>query len=240
MTGLLQPPFTWFFFGLLVLCLGLIYFLLKILYKRANFLTLNRNVQRLVFSVLQKTLIIYEPIAIVVSASVWVLISPVWHGLLVLFLIVITFPHIRNYTTGRIIRMNNDLEAGTNIILGKKQGTVSRLANLGMYIMMNNGLMYLSYDQLAKHGYTIIPGSNLGEYCVVCIQLHQDKDAKQQKQWLLHMLMVAPYIDTSYYPSLVDSQENQVKFKLLLGKGNYHQHLIRLIQDWGYACTLSH
>lgn len=240
MERLLEPHFSWLFFSIFALIVGLIYMLLRILYQKIQFSTLNRNLERVLFGLLERTFIIYEPVAIVLLTSVWVLVDPVWHGILTLFLIIITFPHIRNYMTGRIIWISNDIKIGKTILLGKEQGTVSKLAALGIYIMMDNGRRYFTYSQFAEQGYTIVSGSDLGEYCMVSIQLDKNKNPKQQKKWLLHMLMVAPYIDTSYYPNLIESEENQVKFKLLLGNGNYHQHLIGLIEDWGYTCKLVH
>ncbi|MCH2045322.1 MAG: hypothetical protein MK212_14495 [Saprospiraceae bacterium] len=238
MERLLEPHFSWLFFSIFAFVVGLIYLSLRITYQKIQFSTLDRNLERILFMFLERTFIIYEPIAIILLASVWVLVDPVWHGILTLFLITITFPHIRNYITGRIIRLSNDIKLGKTVLLGKEQGAVSRLSSLGIYIMMDNGLRYFTYSQFAEQGYTILSGNDLGAYCTVVIELDGEKDAVQQKKWLFHMLMVVPYIDTSYYPNLLESEENQVKVKLLLASSHYHQYLISLIEDWGYTCKL--
>ncbi|MCP4439989.1 MAG: hypothetical protein GY810_13675 [Aureispira sp.] len=240
MEKLLEPQFSWASFGLLLVLVGLGYVILRAIHRKINSLTLNRNLERILFLGNQRILIIYEPIAIIVLSSVWVLVNPLWHGILALFFIVVAFPHIRNYMTGRLTRISNELAIGKNIIVQKEQGTISQLAPLGIYIMMDNGLRYFTYNQLATEGYTIVSGSDLGEYCTLAIKLHEGEDSQKQCQWLLHMLMAAPYTDSSYQPTFLDRSDIQANIKLLLQKGNYQDHIAALVNDWGYNCQLSY
>lgn len=242
MEKLLEPHFSWTFFGFLLILAGFGYLILKAIHRKINDLTFNRKIERIVFLTTQQILIIYEPLAVIILVSIWVLINPVWHGILMLFLVISAFPHIRNYVTGRLIRLSNELSIGKNVIVQKEQGTISQLTPLGVYIMMNNGLRYFNYNQLAKDGYTIVSGSDLGEYCTINITLQEEKDLQQQQQWLIYMLMATPYIDSNYPPKILDASNisKHSSIKLLLHKGNYHNHITALINDWGYPCQLTH
>lgn len=243
MEKLLEPHFSWTFFGFLLILASLGYLILRALHRKINDLTFNRKVERIIYLSTQRILVIYEPLAVIILASIWVLVNPVWHGILMLFLVASAFPHVRNYVTGRLIRLSNELSVGKNIIVQNEQGTISQLAPLGVYIMMNSGLRYFNYNQLAKQGYTIVSGSDLGEYCTIAVTLQEENDRQKQQQWLIHMLMASPYIDSNYPPKLLDRGANdnhKTSIKLLLHKGNYHNHLTTLINDWGYPCQLTH
>ena len=103
MTDLLKPHFSWMFFLGTVVFLLLFYSLLRFLERQIHQLPLSLKFRDSLSSKLRSFLLLYDLIFIVITASEFVLLNPIWHGIVILFLISITFPLMKNYMIGRFL-----------------------------------------------------------------------------------------------------------------------------------------
>lgn len=164
-----------------------------------------------------------------------------WHGLIVGLLVLLTFPLLRNYITGRFLCFDRDFEVGKRIIIPPTKGVINHMNRLGIYINTNDGMQYLNYQQLQEQGYSLVTDSKMKEYCDLNITVPPAEQTHTTEQKLLYQLMGSPYLDNQHKPILISNKNNEVfQIRVLIRKGNHRKELLSLIQDWGYHCQFSH
>jgi hypothetical protein len=188
---------------------------------------------------LRQVMLLYELFFVVVMSSLFILLNPFWDGLIVFFLVLITFPLIRNYLIGRLLCFDRDFGTGKRIIIGDTKGVINHMNRLGIYVNTNNGMQYFNYKQLQTGGFSIVTDSNMEEYCDLNISVPEEQSTNAQD--LLFQLMGVPYLDNGYKPILIKSETDQVfRIRVLIRKGNHRSELLQLIEGWGYRCQFSH
>ena len=89
----LGTPFaSWAFFTMIILAGILLYWLLIFVKGRISRLSLSFKAERKWSNFLRQILLLYELFYGVVIGSLFILINPFWHGLILFFLLLITFP----------------------------------------------------------------------------------------------------------------------------------------------------
>lgn len=241
MTDLLKPHFSWLFFIGTVVFLLLFYGLLLFLQRQIHQLPVTLKFKDRLSNTLRSLLLLYDLIFVVVTASVFILLNPVWHGLVILFLVSITFPLMRNYMIGRFLCFDPEFQQGKRITVGKDTGVINKMNRLGIYMITNNGMKYINYMILQERGFSLLTDSLMQEYCDLNISANEQDPSNLSAEMLLYKLMGVPYLDSEYRPTLI-SNDADIKFQIrvLIRKGNHRQELISLIKDWGYDCQLSH
>lgn len=190
---------------------------------------------------LRQALLIYELFFVVVIGSLFVELNYIWHGMIVSLLILLTFPMLRNYITGRLLCFDRDFGVGKRIIIQEIKGVINHLNRLGIYVNTNNGIQYFNYQQLQEQGYSLVTDSSMEEYCDLNITIPPEIQPTVTEQQLLYRLMGSPYLDNRYKPILIRNEDNTVfRIRVLIRKGNHRKELLSLIKDWGYRCQLSH
>lgn len=233
---------TWLFL-LSVAAAGLLgFFCLHTLHHRLlPRLSLTVHAKRWWSNRLRQMLLIYEVFLWVVMGSLFVVINFLWHGLIVGLLVLLTFPLLRNYITGRLLCFDRDFEVGKRIIAQNTKGVINHMNRLGIYINTNDGIQYLNYQYLQEQGYSLVTDSQMKEYCDLNITVPPAEQKPTTEQQLLYHLMGSPYLDNQYKPILISNQNNEVfQIRVLIRKGNHRKELLSLIQDWGYHCQFSH
>ncbi|MFK7798438.1 MAG: hypothetical protein AB8E82_13380 [Aureispira sp.] len=241
-----NSPFTdasglssWSSFLVMVLAGVLLYFLLSFLRKQISRLPLTFKAQDRWKNSLRQILLLYEFFFVLVVGSLFLLINPLWHGLIVFFLLLITFPLLRNYLVGRLLCFDRDFNTGKRINIKTIKGVINHLNRLGVYVNTNNGMQYFNYIQLQQEGFSIMTDSSMEEYCDLNISVPQGRSINAQS--LLYQLMGVPYLDSGYKPILIHNDSDTVfQIRVLIRKGNHRRELLQLIEDWGYQCQLSH
>ena len=233
---------SWGFFWLVVLTGLLLGLLLRFVRQQVlQRLSLPVRTRRRWDNRLRQALLIYELFFGVVVGSLFVTINYPWHGLMVLSLIVLTFPLLRNYITGQFLQFDRDFEVGKRIIIQETKGVVNHINRLGIYVNTNNGMQYFNFKQLQEQGYSLVTDSQMKEYCDLNITIPEDHQKANIGQQLIYRLMGSPYLDNGYRPILISNQDNAVfRIRVLIRKGNHRKELLALIQDWGYQCQFSH
>lgn len=241
MTDLLKPHFSWIFFLGTVVFLLLFYSLLRFLQRQIHQLPLSLKFRDSLSSKLRSLLLLYDLIFVVITASVFILLNPVWHGIAILFLISVTFPLMRNYMIGRFLCFDPEFQQGKRITVGIDTGVINKMNRLGIYVITNSGMKYINYMILQERGFSLLTDSLMQEYCDLNINANDKDSSNLSAEMLLYKLMGVPYLDSEYRPTLIaNNTDTEFQIRVLIRKGNHRQELIDLIKDWGYDCQLSH
>ena len=97
---------------------------------------------------LSKAIILYEPIALLLIVSIFIVINPGFHGLICLLLIIISIKHLRNYINGKIIRTYRSIQLGRKLNIGQQDGIITDMGRFGLRIRSDEGLHYIPYHTL--------------------------------------------------------------------------------------------
>lgn len=241
MDNLLKPHFTWMFFFATVAFLILFYGFLQILKKQILQLPITVKLKDRLANGLRRFLLLYDLIFVVITVSIFMLLHPIWHGTIVLFLISITFPLLRDYMIGRFLCFDPEFQQGKRITIGNDTGVINKMNRLGIYVITNNGMKYINYMILQERGFSLLTDSLMQEYCDLNISANDKNHSNLSAETLLYKLMGVPYLDSEYRPTLISNIANtNFQIRVLIRKGNHQQELINLIKDWGYDCQLSH
>lgn len=241
MPNLLKPHFTWTFFLGTVVFLLLFYGILLFLERQAHQLPVTLKFKERLFNKLRSLLILYDLIFVVITTSIFMLLNPIWHGIIVLFLISITFPLMRNYMIGRFLCFDPEFQQGKRITVDQDTGVINKMNRLGIYVITNNGMKYINYMILQERGFSLLTDSLMQEYCDLNITANDRDHSNLSAEMLLYKLMGVPYLDSEYRPTLITNNANtEFQIRVLIRKGDHQQELINLIKDWGYDCQLSH
>ncbi len=234
MEVLFAKQFNWIELGLAAVFLLLVYFLLQFLQRivsRAGFL---RNMRFAIEDGIHQLLLFYEPLAGIILIGILVFINPVLHGSLLILLILLGYKQLRNYVSGRVIRINKSLSAGKKIKVDNQQGIISVVGRQGIEIQTDEGLHFIPYQHLQEKGYTLISGQEIGGFYQLEL-LPKDEKAKPAvlQEGLMNLLAATPYLDIQFKPELT-VRDQTIHARVLLKEEQHLSALLALIEDWGY------
>lgn len=182
---------------------------------------------------------LFEPVAILIIASVFLLIDPPLHGLLLAIILVMAFPHLRNYLNGRLVRVDNAIAVGKVLRSGAVRGRISFLGRLGLNLQTNEGLHYLSYTRLLSDGYTLISGEELGGYYHLEFRPESAPSEKMPAR-LMDLLATTPYLDWNHRPEFLPTgdQTDRIEVRVVLREDYQLYEFLELTKEWGFACSV--
>ena len=241
MDTIIVKQFSWFNFFAAAAVLLLFYFSLQFLYRileRAHFL---RGLEDTIRMVIQRLLLVYEPLVLMVLIAIFVFINPVLHGFIFLVLLLGGYSQLRNYLAGRVIQGNEGLILGGRIKTEKKQGIIAKVARLGLEIQTDEGRHFVPYRQLLTDGYTMVSGQEIGGFHQFRLVPKPENDRRDHIRHLSHLLASAPYLDINYKPELALShdEDQAIQTRVLLKEESHLEPILALIEDWGYSCELT-
>lgn len=215
------------------------YFLLLLLVGLNNRAYFLREWQTRIHRFLQILLQVYEPFALVLIMVVFVLVNPLVHGPIVAFFILLGYQPIRNYISGRIFLLANEIKIGQRIEIQGNTGIVQKMERLGFLLQTPEGLRFVNYSSLLSDGFVLLKGEKIGG-------LHQlqlspvGEEKKNHESFINNRLFSCPYVDWTYKPEIVKRKENQNQYsvRVLVREDQHLGHLVRLIKEWGYECVL--
>ncbi len=238
--AILDGIFSWPGFFSLMLLLVLLFFVLrtanKLLTRSANW----GKTLSLLKQWIQYTLLIYEPLALIVIVGAFVMINPIFHGLLLFLAMLLAFSHLRNYFSGRLLLLNPLIAPGRKMSCRKERGIIVAMGRQGISLQTQEGIHIISYTQLMTHGYAVEPGDEVGGYFNLQIGWDDLDDISEPSVHFMDMIASAPYLDRNYKPEILSPMdaEKQLQIKVLLLEESHLFELISLIREWGYSCQL--
>ncbi len=237
----MDTQFSWGNFLTIALVLFALYFFLQFLHQILERFQIFGNWQKHFKKWIYHLLLIYEPLVVLILSSVFVLINPIFHGLLMGLLLLVGFSHIKNYMSGRIVQFDNAIGIDKRLTTNNLHGVISRIERLGLKLSTSKGLFFVSYSQLLADGYLLESGEEIGGLYQLKISPIDTKEKTDHIRQLMDLLATAPYLDWNHKPTLIRSTEipNQIDAQMIIKEESHLQDLMLLIEEWGYHCKTS-
>jgi hypothetical protein len=225
--------YNWSDLFLLSLVLVLMYLLLIFVRKIILSVSFVGRLRVMVKRVLDVIIILYEPISLLIVISVFVMIKPAFHGLLIGIMGVIGFSHLRNYAHSRIIQSSSGLKTGRRIKIHEQLGIITDLGRLGIQIRSDDGLYYIPYHVLVIEGYILSSGDKIGGYYNLNISSGKHEQINQAIDELSNILISSPYVDGDYKPEITRSLslDGTLDVRLLVKEESHIHDLIGLLEE---------
>ena len=241
MDTILVKQFSWFNFLTAAAVLFLVYFSLQFLHRLLGRVHFLRGLETRMQTAIQRILLVYEPLVLLILIGIFVFINPVLHGFIFFILFLGGFAHLRNYLAGRVVQTNEGLAIGGRIKTDIQQGIIAKVARLGLELQTDDGLHFIPYRQLLINGYTLVSGQEIGGFHQFKLVPKKENERKDHVRHLSHLLASTPYLDTNYKPEFIisDSPERAIQTRLLLKEESHLEPTLSLIEDWGYTCQLT-
>lgn len=187
--------------------------------------------------------LIFEPLAVIILIVTFVMVSPVYHGLIIGIILIASFNFIKNYFLGRIIQVENPLSLGMRINIQDLQGIISKISRSGVYLRTGKGARFFSFMQLYADGFMILSGEEAGGFYQLSLTPLESNEKQDKHLVLLDALAMAPYVDRNYIPEITrsnrENKEDHYNVKVFV-KEEYHLFdLLKLIKEWGFESKIS-
>jgi hypothetical protein len=241
METLTNFQFTWTNLFLTAFVLSALWFALQFLSGFLTKTTFLGGFQRSVTNGLRYTLLIYEPVALLILCCIFVLINPIFHGLIMGLIFLFSFTAVKNYAIGRTIQLDIFLSIGNRLSTQNLQGIISKTGRLGLHLKTNKGLQFIPYTQLYSNGFMVLSGKEIGGFYELKITPQNPDDKINYRLQLTDLLATAPYLDHKHKPEILLSGEfsEQLHVKILVKEESHLYDLISLMSEWGFLCKLS-
>ena len=177
-----------------------------------------------VIDYLKTGIVLYKFVATTILILGFISINYITHSLLLIFIGVFGYHHIKNYITGVFLKMDNSLKKGASIVVGSLNGVVERLLPFGMSISTESGEHYLNYYQIENSGFTIKSGKDSVLRKTIFLRTTLSADE------VLDILFDNPILDLKEHPSASpDVQPGQLKLQYTLEKGSTNEDFVAFL-----------
>lgn len=221
----------------LMTCYLILQFVARTL-KRTDVLRKN---QSYFYKGIRHVLLIFEPIGILVLTGVFVLINPMFHGLIIGLILLLGLSHLKDYLNGRVLQFDNVLSVGKHISTSGLLGIITKITRLGIYSKTNKGTQFISYSRLYSDGFHLLSDNEFGGFYQLKIEPIELNQKINYQVYLTDLFASAPYVDRNHKTDISLSDENGLKYMANVSvKEKQHViDLIALLTEQGFACKIS-
>lgn len=238
---LFELNYTWTDLFLLIVVLGLLYLLLLFIRRIIPSLSFLGRLRSSFRKFLDKVISLYEPIVVLLVVAVFVMIKPGFHGFMMIALVLFILDHVRNYFQGRLYLTNKTLQVGRRIKVNGSEGVIVKLGRFCIDVRTDEGLSFLPYQTLIKHGYVMTSGEKIGGYYHLTITHEETEETTPSMSDVSHLLISSPYVDGDHKPKIARSltNPNEIIVKLLVKEESHLHDLISLLSENGYKSVIT-
>jgi hypothetical protein len=234
---LLYRYFGWFDLVVAALLLYGSYALLYVIRGRLENSKRAEGFRAAAYRVITPLLLLYQPLTVLILATIFVFINPLVHGLLLLVVVAAGFPRLRDYLSGRVILFNPLVSVGKRVRTSAATGVISRISRIGLYLQTAEGLHFVNYTTLLTQGYSLITGKNIGGYYQLLLTPPPERDHPIQD--LLDRFTTTPYLDRSYRPEISPGKgDGRIHARVSVREEQQLTELLSLIGEWGYSAQV--
>ena len=234
------PVFSWLNFLGATIILLLAYLLMELVHE-----LLSRQLKKNEWLIglkkgLYTLLRVYEIIVFLILGSVFIFINPVLHGAILLAVVLFSFSHIKNYVSGKIASLDDNLSVGKRLDIGTAKGVIVKMGQLGIQLRTSTGIRFVSYANLFSEGYNLVAVEEIGGFYQFELLPKDKKSSSNHIQRLTDEFLMTPYIDPSRQPELIftDNATQTMEARILIREDSNLDDLIQLINGWGYQCKV--
>ncbi len=237
---LLRSYVSWTQFFITAFGLFLLYFLLRfsrLILTNTQYLG---NVRLPLLSSIERILIFYEPIVILLLGSAFVLINPVSHGLCVALLFVAGFSHVKNYISGRILQLDKGMSIGNRIKVDNQKGVISAIDRLGIQLTTDKGIQYLNYSKLSDNGFMLLSGEEIGGNYNLKVSPKEYNERLNYPAKLMDVFATTPFLDWGHRPKIgqPSGEQHTMNVKVMVREDGHLPDLLQLIEERGFVCSI--
>ncbi len=232
------PNFTWINFFVATIVLGLIYVAIRLLYallkQQVNKPKLLYQIQQGLFRLIQ----LYEIIVFLVLGMIFIFIHPVLHGLFLLAIAIFGFSHIRNYVSGRLVLLDDNIAIGKRLKTGNIKGVIVKLGLFDAQIRTATGISFVNYVRLFQEGYSLIDVEEIGGFYEFELTPTNTSN-KNHIQTLQDAFFMMPYLDANRQPELInDLAAGKIEARVLIREDSHIDDFTQLLKKLGYQCEV--
>ncbi len=263
MEGWLAPLLSWEQFWSTGLTLVTIYVLLALLQRRLDSGLYLRDMDALVRASVRVTLLVLDPLILLVMLGLFVALWPAVHGTIVLLLVVFAYRPLKEYIAGRIVRFDPATTIGRHLIQRKSRGVINGFGLTGIYLQQEEGRTRIPYTELLHGGYTVAVDPEVSAYYHLLITLRdeaEDEDDEDESdadkaryrrrpetndldlmtRQLRNRLVESPYVRRGFSIAPHAGGESGLVLDLDVGlhRGDHVRHLIRQLRESGFEASL--
>lgn len=221
--------------------LALFYAALVFLRKIISSVSFVGRLRNIIRKSLDLILIFFEPFSFLLLVSIFIMIKPAFHGLLVGILGLLGFEHLRNYFHGRLIMSYRSLKIGRLIRIQEQEGIITDLSRLGVEVRSDDGVHYLPYHSLITNGFVLASGDKIGGYYHLRIEPNEEAANINYITQLSDILISSPYVDGDHKPEISRSIESDhaIHAKILVKEEGHVHDLIAVLEENGYRSVIT-
>ncbi len=231
---------TWWRFFLTALFFFGLYFLLHFINRvliKYNFLG---KFQSNIKSIIKHSLLIFEAVALLILGGAFILINPIYHGILALVILAAGFNHVKNYFSGRIVQFDQSIEDGKRLKTLDSQGVIFKLGRLGLKLRTQKGVQFVNYSNLISNGYTLLSGEEVGGFYELEIQPKDLEIKKDYFSFLEDLFTTAPYLDLRFKPQVesINVESKTFLARVEVKEESHLQDLVTMIRERNFTCKV--
>ncbi len=229
------PQFFITAFGLFIL-----YFVLRFARQILTNTQYLGNLRLPLLSSIERILIFYEPIVILLLGSAFVLINPISHGMWVALLLVAGFSHVKNYISGRILQLDKGISIGNRIKVDNEKGVISAIDRLGIQLTTDKGIQYLNYSKLSDNGFMLLSGEEIGGNYQLKVSPKEYNERLNYPAKLMDVFTTTPFLDWSHRPTIEQPSgaQHAMNVKVMIREDAHLPDLLQLIEERGFVCSV--
>ena len=233
-----KAAFSWSEFLFVGAVLFAIYFLLRVVQRFLGIRELFGRFQRPIKIVVLYFLLVFEPIVILLLSSAFLMINPIYHGLLLGLIMLFFYSHIKNYVNGRVMQFNASFTIGREIRTERLEGIIDKKDRLGLQIKTAKGVHFVSYSQLIKDSYMLLSGEDISGFYDLQIIPKEPNAKYNYEAKLIDFLSTVPYLDWNHKPEISINEDYEIKARVVVKDERHLHDLVKLIQGWNYSCKI--
>ena len=231
---------SWTQFFITAIGLFILYFILRFAKEILTNTQYLGSVRLPLLKSIERILIFYEPIVILLLGSAFILINPAFHGMWIALLLVGGFSHVKNYISGRVLQLDKGISLGNRIRVDQQKGVISAIDRLGIQLNTTKGTQYLSYSKLSEDGFMLLSGEEIGGSYTLKISPKEYNERLNYPSKLMDLFTTTPFLDWNHRPKIGDPsrEEHSMNVKLMIREDGQLPDLMQLIEERGYICSI--
>ncbi|WP_158977026.1 hypothetical protein [Cellulophaga sp. L1A9] len=216
--------YTWLGLRNLILILFFGYWAIKLITFLIQKITVTQRVNKNVLAILNKVLLLYKPISILLILLGFIAINYIVHGIFLLLICAIGYPFIRNYVGGVLYKINSILARGVSVTINETTGEIKKFLPFGIVVNTEKGDSFINYTTIDESGYTVN-----SKHDTVLRQTLFIRTLLSKKE-LLDLLFDNPLLNYKETPVLKEQEgSNTLKLQYTLEKGIQAESLIAFL-----------
>ena len=238
--SLFKSYLSWAEFFITALGLFILYFVLRFGKQILTNTQYLGSFRLPLLSSIERILIFYEPIVILLLGGACVLVNPLSHGMWVALLFIGGFSHVQNYISGRILQLDKGISIGNRIKVDNQKGVISAIDRLGIQMTTDKGTQYLNYSKLSDGGFMLLSGEEVGGNYTLKIRPKEYNERLNYPAKLMDIFTTTPFLDWSHRPKIgtPSGDQHSMNVKVMVREDAHLPDLMQMIEERGYVCSI--